>query len=117
MVLRVQALVIQQSEDTTVSLPEPGSYVFQLTVSDGDRSTVDDVDNSATGSGWAYLCSQLWWWSFFTGGDGTPFVADTYSLSGNAHVKNTAIAGTDDDTLFQSERYIKAPGTVTMLSL
>ncbi|MEU2895998.1 nucleoside hydrolase-like domain-containing protein [Streptomyces griseoincarnatus] len=41
----------------------------------------------------------------FTGSDGTAYAADTGFSGGSTYSKDVAIAGTTDDTLFQSERY------------
>ncbi|GEM_PF-1295024 len=99
-------------EDTTVTLPEVGSYVFRLSVSDGDLSNSDELRITRQPDLGDLVYAVNAGGEAFTAADGTPFEADNYYQSGDAYSKSQAIAGTVDDTLFHSERYIKAPGTV-----
>ena len=100
------------AEDTTITLPAAGIYEFSLTADDGELSTVRQLRitrQADTGDlVYAINCGG----SAYTANDGTVYEADNYHSSGSSYSKNTAISNTEDDTLFQTERYIKAPGTV-----
>jgi len=94
------------SVDTTATFSEAGEYVLQLTASDGELTTNDTVqitveDEQIVVAVAAINCGG----SAYTATDGTVYSADTNYSGGSTYWSGNAIAGTEDDTLYKSERY------------
>ncbi|MBC6998001.1 malectin domain-containing carbohydrate-binding protein [Cytophaga sp. FL35] len=88
---------------TTTSLTEPGTYVFRLTVTDDEgEMAFDDVSIIVTG--------QIGVTNINAGGQafsfgGTNWAADQYSNGGSVLTNAIEIANTENDQLYQTERY------------
>jgi hypothetical protein len=84
-----------------------GDYVIEVTVSDGDASAteafavyVDEPDQDGT-----VVFAVNAGGSAYTAGDGTEYQADTNFDGGSTFSTNQAIDDTQDDVLYQTERY------------
>ncbi len=93
--------------DTTASFSEAGTYVLRLTANDGEFTRTDDVTitvNASRGGGTAVYRINAGGGSF-TDSQGRVWSADQGFNTGRTSSTTTAIAGTTNDTLFQTERY------------
>ncbi len=95
------------SVDTMASFSAAGTYVLRLTADDTELSASDDVQvvvNEEQTSGEvvkAINCGG----AAYTATDGTAYVADVNFNAGKTYTTSSAIAGTEDDTLYKSERW------------
>src|SRR6185295_3992724 len=90
---------------TTATFPGVGSYTLRLTVSDSVLTTTDDlvVTVNPVTSFTPILINAGG--PAFTDSLGQVWAADKNFSGGSTYSKPSAIAGTVDDTLFQTERY------------
>ena len=87
-----------------------GSYTFRVTVTDDDNATANDqvqvVVNESTGGGGDALLLALNAGGGQVQHDGVTWQADAYFIGGQTYMKGgLAIAGTDNDKIYQSERW------------
>nr|MBA3686201.1 DUF1593 domain-containing protein [Planctomycetota bacterium] len=92
--------------DTTASFTAAGTYALRLTASDGALSASDDVmvtvsSQPAPGGVIAINVGG----GAYTATDGTAYLADQHVTGGSTHATTDAIAGTDADPVYRSERY------------
>jgi hypothetical protein len=96
------------SLSTTASFPAAGTYTLRLTVSDSARTTTDDVVitvNPANPAPTFVPVRINAGGPAFTDSIGRVWAADKYFTGGTTFSMASAIAGTVDDALFQTERY------------
>ena len=100
------------AEDTDISLPQAGVYVLRLSASDGELSSsrevtvtrqadIGDLVYAINAGGGKVIAS-----------DGITYEADNYHTAGSSYSKSVDVSGTEDDELFYTERYAKAPASV-----
>ncbi len=87
-----------------------GTTVVSPVVTTTYTITVEGYGGSASDSVTVSISSQMsvavnCGGEAYTALDGTNYVADTYYTGGNIYSTNTAISGTSDDELYQSQRY------------
>jgi len=93
--------------DTTATFGAAGVYVLRLTASDTELSASDDVQITVLEAliNGEVVAAINCGGGAFTAADGTSYAADQYFSGGSTYSTVDAIAGTEDDTLYQSERY------------
>lgn len=91
---------------TTASFSAAGTYTLRLTVSDSALSDTDDVVISVAAAGGSALPIRInSGGPAFTDSISQAWKADQNFTGGNKYSTTSAIAGTTDDTLYQTERY------------
>jgi len=84
-----------------------GTYTVEVTVSDGQASAAEEfavyVDNADQDGETVFAVNAGG--NEYTASDGTVYQADTAFDGGSTYNVGQAIAGTDDDALYQTERY------------
>ncbi|WP_435361659.1 malectin domain-containing carbohydrate-binding protein [Haloarchaeobius sp. DFWS5] len=106
--------LLDMSDSAQVSFTAPevdadSTYTFEVLVDDGDATdtdtvtvTVQDTDDASTGD---FVFAVNAGGPEFTASDGTVFVADTNSVGGSTYSTSVDIGETEDDALYQTERY------------
>ena len=100
----VVSFATPNAPSTDVTFPEAGVYVLRLTVSDSDLSAFDDVAVTVAGAVAPAVLINAGGPNF-TDSLGRLWIADANFSGGNTSSTSSAIAGTVEDTLYQTERY------------